>query len=288
MKDYFSPDLQLIELPIFRVAVFMPQFIAAVCILGIWIENYQSMCLQFELGCINNFFATYKIPIGFSSLGAVLGTLIAQVHRSAQTDLVIKESQRKNDFDIREKHEESFTAFVSGIRPEKISDAIFGHFSVETKPTSYVYSFYFPANDLVVASVAPDVKSALEVYSTFLDKTELGLLEIEKINGSYETMLEEVQNSFESTFGVSAMFDKPVFGPAPGGLARNNSVQTGTAQAKYQIASVAELWSFASMVGQIIDTSLSYRQSGNPIACCKDQLVKEQYPHWMRIAQENG
>lgn len=96
-----------------------------------------------------NFLDYFKLPLGILSLTLVTGVMIARMHGSKQRDKAIRVSERKNNFDMRFKHEDQFILYLSKlskvttIHPKTEHNIIYSRFD----PTPLIYSALFSKNN---------------------------------------------------------------------------------------------------------------------------------------------
>lgn len=176
---FLNPRRKLHKTPLFWISLGVPILIGAVLAGVIISANWDDLCFSFELSCVNQFFPTYKVPLGFASLGLITATLIGQMHRSGQSVSTMEMTDGNNRFSNRFKHEEEFLKFLGDISIDvpSLSSGMYP-FSLKFKSNHELYMAFFPNNRWEMQSLEVDQADLVRLIKEYFLELEEGLREI--------------------------------------------------------------------------------------------------------------
>lgn len=164
-SGWLDPNRALHNTPFFWWSLGLPLFVSLLSAVWIGVSNRELLCFTAELSCIQYFFPTYKVPIGIASLGLLLGTLVAQMHRSEQTAEALRVTSNNNSFSNRFKHEEEFTNYARNLPPVKVSDH---NAYIKVRSIGGLYGKYFDASLDNFEAIGIGSEKLQDLYKQFL------------------------------------------------------------------------------------------------------------------------
>lgn len=149
-------------------AIVLPSMI----ILGLGSGSYQEagpLCFSWNQSGYDFFLTFYKFPLWFLPSIPLIGLTIARMHGSKQRDVAIKESTRKNDFDMLFKHMEEFNSFLADTKydVDKLIDPLYS-VAIRVRPhhSHSSYHLYFPNNITSPVDMCPPKEGVIKMWET--------------------------------------------------------------------------------------------------------------------------
>ncbi|PTP62419.1 hypothetical protein CWO01_11660 [Vibrio splendidus] len=128
----FNPNQSIVQLKIFRVAIFILLFTASVS--AVFIVKHSHLELSLNYKGFNHFFSVFKFPLAILAMIIPTVALIATNHRSEQTREQIRLTNSQNNFTNYYKHLEEFEKF--GLKATEKPDPLYYVFNFRSLHSS--------------------------------------------------------------------------------------------------------------------------------------------------------
>lgn len=181
-KYEFTPNKTLFQLTSFRVALFLPAFIAFV--LALFIGLNSKLVFDFSYKGFNFLFEVYRVPLAIITLIIPAVAIVVYNHRSEQTQKAILIAEAQNNFANHLAHKKAFLEFIATI-DEYLKKSLPDNTALVFVSPLQLYSKLFPGNaiDFNPKSRALDGAADPELY-----------LIRKRLSDIYDELMEEIRS----------------------------------------------------------------------------------------------
>ncbi|WFW92982.1 hypothetical protein NFJ87_06170 [Citrobacter freundii] len=171
----------LVRQPLFWCAIVIPAFL----FFYFGFFSWRSHAPQLDSSGFINFYNISKIPLLFLASSVPLAAMVANLHRTIQTEAQINETKKKNSNDVYYSHLKFFTEAFGKISPYTLGYTSFNK-EITLNQTFKLYRKVFPSSNQEEShSTATNENYFIEIFSLWSDIDE----KIKKHNIEYEKYL---------------------------------------------------------------------------------------------------